>query len=71
MFASSRGVQSRGGWLVMIAVIFWRRVGGCGGLGRAGLYRRGLPRLSGGVVTVMSMAVMAVAAWGRPSSRLR
>ena len=55
----------------MIAVIFWRRVGGCGGLGRAGLYRRGLPRLSGGVRTVMSMAVMAVAAWGRPSSRLR
>jgi hypothetical protein len=42
--------------------------GGCGGLGRAGLYRRGLPRLSGGVRTVMPMAV---AAWGRLSSWLR
>jgi hypothetical protein len=55
----------------MIAVIFCRRVCGCGALGRAGLYRRGLPRLSGGVRTVMSMAAMAVAACGRPSSRLR
>jgi hypothetical protein len=27
MVASWRGVQSRGGWLVMIAVIFWRPVG--------------------------------------------
>jgi hypothetical protein len=35
--ASSRGVQSRGGWLVMIAVIFCRRVGGRGGRGRVGV----------------------------------
>jgi hypothetical protein len=65
------GVQSRGGWLVMIAVICCRQVGGCGGLGRAGLCRRGRPRLSGGVRTVTLMAAMAVAVCGRVSSRLR
>jgi len=35
--ASSGGVQSRGGWLVMMAVIFWRRVGGRGGRGFLGV----------------------------------
>ena len=37
MIASSRGVQSRGGWLVMMAVICWRRVGGRGVLGFLGV----------------------------------
>jgi hypothetical protein len=35
--ASSWPLQGRGGWLVMMAVISWRRVGGCGGLGLAGV----------------------------------
>jgi hypothetical protein len=39
--------------------------------GPGGGVAAGLPRLSGGVGTVMSMAVMAVVVSGRASSRLR
>src|SRR6266576_5776056 len=70
--ASSWPLQSRGGWLVMMAVIRSCRVGGRGGAGvvRSRRVRPGL-RSRGGVLMVMSIAVM-VAGWGgRLSSRLR
>src|SRR5207247_6491642 len=70
--ARSWPLHSRGGWLVMIAVTRSCRVGGRGGAGvvRSRRVRPGL-RSRGGVLMVMSIAVM-VAGWGgRLSSRLR
>src|SRR5262245_65848096 len=70
--ARSWPLQSRGGWLVMMAVIRSRRVGGRGGRGvvRSRRVRPGL-RSRGGVLMAMSIAVM-VAGWaGRASSRVR
>jgi hypothetical protein len=60
------------GWLVMMAVIRSCRVGGRGGRGvvRSRRVRPGL-RSRGGVLMVMSIAVMAAGWGGRLSSRLR
>ena len=71
--ASSWPLHSRRGWLVMMAVIRSRRVGGPGGRGgvvRSRLVRPGL-RSTGGVQMAMSIAVMGAGRGGRPSSRLR
>ena len=75
--ASSRGVQLRGGWLVMMAVISWRWVGGRGPI-RAEVLRCGRRLLvraaalpGGGVRTVTVIVVMALTAWGRWSPWLR
>ena len=65
-------VQSLGGWLVMIAVIRWRRVGSGGPIRvlRWGL-RPAAESCSGGVRMVMWIAVIAGAVWGRSSPWLR
>jgi hypothetical protein len=76
--ASSWPLQSRGSWLVMmVVVISWRRVGGCGPL-RVDVLRWGRCLLflvaglsSGEVRMVTASAVMSVTAWGRWSPWLR
>jgi hypothetical protein len=67
--ASSGGVQSRGGWLVMMAVIRWRRVGGRGMSWVLRCRRQGSAVLRAGVCRVMLIAVIAVGVWGRLGSR--
>src|SRR5260370_27976782 len=62
--ASSWPLQSCGGWLVMMAVIRSRRVGGPGGRGRGGVLRSrrgraGVGSTGGGVVGVLVGAVAA------------
>jgi hypothetical protein len=62
--ASSWPVQSRGGWLVMMAVIRCLRVGGRGPVDVLRWGRRLLALVpAGGVCTVTLIAVMTVTAW--------
>ena len=62
--ASSWPLQSRGGWLVMMAVIRCLRVGGRGPVDVLRWGRRLLALVpAGGVCTVTWIAVMTVTAW--------